>query len=81
MCCWKWGMTVVFLGGNFFDWGPSPEADSVLELKDMEAAQNPFYLRVITNIYNPETLFILAEFLENGNVVAKRTASHFTVTP
>ncbi len=60
---------------------PSPEAGSVLEIKDMEAAQNPFYLRVVTNFYNPETLFILAEFLENGNVVAKRTASHFTVTP
>ncbi|MDN4083701.1 hypothetical protein [Paenibacillus polymyxa] len=60
---------------------PSPEAGSVLEIKDMEAAQNPFYLRVVTNIYNPETLFILAEFVENGNVVAKRTASHFTVTP
>ncbi|UQQ34391.1 hypothetical protein [Paenibacillus polymyxa] len=60
---------------------PSPEAGSVLEIKDMEAAQNPFYLRVVTNIYNPETLFILAEFVENGIVVAKRTASHFTVTP
>ncbi|MGZ0042714.1 hypothetical protein [Paenibacillus ottowii] len=61
--------------------GPSPEAGSVLEIKDMETAQNPFYLRVVTNIYNPETLFILAEFVENGNVVAKRTTSHFTITP
>ncbi|QDY83923.1 hypothetical protein FQU75_11275 [Paenibacillus polymyxa] len=61
--------------------GPSPEAGSVLEIKDVETAQNPFYLRVVTNIYNPETLFILAEFVENGNVVAKRTASHFIITP
>jgi hypothetical protein len=59
----------------------SPESCSVLQLKDMETGQNPFYLRVVTNIYNPETLFILAEFVEDGNVVATRTASHFTVTP
>ncbi len=60
---------------------PSPEAGSVLQLTDMETAQNPFYLRMITSIYNPETLFILAEFVQNGNVVAKRTVNHFTVTP
>jgi hypothetical protein len=59
----------------------SPEAGSVLQINDMEAAQNPFYLRMITSIYNPETLLILAEFVQDGNVVAKRTASHFTVTP
>ncbi|WP_431087133.1 hypothetical protein [Paenibacillus sp. 8b26] len=59
----------------------SPEAGSVVQLKDMETAQNPFYLRVVTSICNPETLFIWAEFVKDGNVVAMRTASHFTVTP